>query len=298
MTASAIARTVAFAQGKGGVGKTTCTTNVAGLAALIPGIRVLVVDLDPQGNVARDLGYEPDSGERLHDALLTSNTPLPILKNVRDSLDVVPGGPHVGFLPDYFAARARQGVGGFAEALRAGLERIADQYDLILIDTPPGDRVIVDGVFSVVRSIVIPTRSDDASIDGVERIAERFVHVRESNPQLTLAGVVLFAVGASATRLEERVRTTLEAMLDGAAPVFNSRIREQSGAAADARRHGMLVHELEANAPSQAERMKALKEGKSSVPKFHARNTSGLATDFESLTSEILQRVSEIESAN
>jgi len=294
MTRPAISRTVAFAQGKGGVGKTTCATNVAGLAALIPGIRVLVVDLDPQGNVARDLGYEPDSGKALHDALLVSGD-LPILRDVREKLDVVPGGPQIGFLPDYFASRARQGSEGFGAALHESLQRVAGGYDLILIDTPPGDRVIVDGVLETVRSVIIPTRSDDASIDGVERVAERFLSVRDRNPALTLAGVVLFAISARATRLEDRVRTNLEAMLDQAAPVFRSRIREQSGAAADARRYGMLVHELEANAPTDAERLRQLREGRDMPVKFHARNTTGLAEDFEALTKEILERVAQIE---
>ena len=88
-----IARTVAIAQGKGGVGKTSVTSNIGGLAALA-GLRTLIIDLDPQGNMARDLGMEPNNGQQLLSALV-SGSDLPVVINVRDKLDVVPGGPEV-----------------------------------------------------------------------------------------------------------------------------------------------------------------------------------------------------------
>lgn len=91
-----LARVVVVAQGKGGVGKTSLTANVAGLAALA-GHRVLAVDLDQQGNLARDLGYEPGDGERLLQAVVAGQ-PVPVVPNVRPGLDVVPGGPATGDL--------------------------------------------------------------------------------------------------------------------------------------------------------------------------------------------------------
>ena len=86
-----IPNTIAFANGKGGVGKTSLSANCGGLAAA-GGWRVLILDLDPQGNLARDLGYDVADGQDLLNALITGTEP-PLLKDVRPGLDVVPGGP-------------------------------------------------------------------------------------------------------------------------------------------------------------------------------------------------------------
>jgi chromosome partitioning protein len=290
-----IGRTLVFAQGKGGVGKTTLAANVSALAAAA-GHRVLLLDLDQQGNIARDLGFEPNTGEDLLHALIVPIAPLPIVRDVRPSLDVVPGGPAVGDAAVLFTARQQRGGDTLEKALAAKLTAVVDDYDLIVIDTPPGDRVIVEAALSVATSVVIPTRMDEASIDGVTRIAERFVAVRDRNSDLTLAGVVLFAIASRTTRLERDVRAALERTLGGAAPVFETRIRHLDSAAADARRRGLLVHELEqAAGADRTARLQALRSGKAPAGNLYARDASGLASDYEQLTAEILTRVVQLE---
>lgn len=289
-----INRAVTIAQQKGGVGKTTLTSNVAGLAAAA-GYRVCVIDLDQQGNLARDLGYEPDSGDALFESLIGS-AQLPIIKNVRENLDAVPGGPAVGDLTATFSSRVSRGKADLADALEQKIAAIADNYDLILIDTGPGDRIIIDAALTLSGAVVIPTRMDEASIDGVTRIAERFVAVRERNPRLRLAGVVLFGISSRTTRLERDVREALQEVLGTAAPVFDTRIRHLDSAAADARRRGLLVHELEVAArKDRADRLKSLKAGETPTPGLYARDAKGLADDFEQLTHELLARIAEIE---
>lgn len=290
-----IGRTLVFAQGKGGVGKTTLAANTAALAAAA-GHHVLLIDLDQQGNIARDLGFPPDPGDGLLHALIAPGAPLPIHQDVRPKLDVVPGGPAVGDAAVIFTARQQRGGDSLEEALAGKLAGVADEYDLIVVDTPPGDRVIVEAALAVATSVVIPTRMDEASIDGVTRIAERFIAVRDRNPDLRLAGVVLFAIASRTTRLERDVRAALEKTLGGAAPVFTTRIRHLDSAAADARRRGLLVHELEqASATDRTERLAALRKGTSPTGTLYARDTSGLAGDYEQLTAEILARVAELE---
>lgn len=287
-------RAIAFAQGKGGVGKTTLTSNVGGLAAKA-GYRVLIVDLDQQGNVARDLGFEPDTGDELLTALV-GNGPLPLRRDVRERLDVVPGGPAIGDAAALFTARASRGGGELADVLEAKLGEIAGNYDLILLDTPPGDRIIVEAALAIASAVAIPTRMDEASIDGVTRIAERFVAVRERNPRLRLAGIILFAISSRTTRLERDVRDALSEILGDAAPVFETRIRHLDSAAADARRNGLLVHELEhAGVDDRAARLAALKAGDKPAGGLYARDTSGLAADYSDLTTELLTRLAEIE---
>lgn len=290
----AIARTVVFGQGKGGVGKTTLTTNVGALAAAA-GLRVLIVDLDQQGNVARDLGFEPDSGEQLMSALVTGSA-IPVLKDVRPGLDVVPGGPAVGDMAGLFLARSQRGGGDLADELEKGIGAIAANYDLIVIDTPPGDRMIVEAALSIASAVVIPTRMDEASIDGVSRLAERFIAVQPRNPQLRLAGVVLFAITSRSTRLERDVREALGEILEDAAPVFDTRIRHLDSAAADARRRGLLVHELEQEGRAdRTRRLKALKAGEKPTDGLYARDTTGLAEDYHNLTQELLASLAAIE---
>jgi chromosome partitioning protein len=261
--------------------------------------------LDQQGNVARDLGFPPNSGDELF-ASLISTAPLPRMTDVRPGLDVVPGGPATGDLASVFASRIQRGTGDdLATVLESKLGAIAGDYDLIMVDTPPGDRVIVEA------ALTIPTRMDEASIDGVTRIAERFVAVRGRNPNLRLAGVVLFAIAQRTTRLERDVREALTSILEGHAPVFNTRIRYLESAAADARRRGLLVHELEqAGVADKRERLAALRAATAIVEaderkafiaanrdqSLYASKSSGLAEDYEALTRELLVRLSEIES--
>ena len=90
---------IAFANGKGGVGKTSLTANFAGLAANA-GWRVLAVDLDPQGNLGSDLGYDQadngDDGRELLDSIVNRRVPQPI-KEIRPNLDVTSLLPFINF---------------------------------------------------------------------------------------------------------------------------------------------------------------------------------------------------------
>lgn len=291
---SDLGRVLVVSQGKGGVGKTTVVCNVAGLAASA-GVRTLVVDLDPQGNVARDLGFEPNDGRELLHALVAGARPS-ILSNVREGLDVVPGGPALGDLVGLAFSRMQRGE-GIAEMLYASLSAVTGEYDLVIIDTPPGDRLIVDAAFAVATAVVIPTRSDEASIDGVERVAERFLAAKGQNPRLRLAGVLLFAVGSRSLSIEREVRAVLGSMLGDAAPVFRTRVRHLEAAARSARRDGVLIHELEQRTQElQRERFAALARGETPPGGSSVSAVAGLADDMEQLTHEILQRIAELES--
>jgi len=290
----AIARSVVVAQGKGGVGKTSVTTNVGGLAAAA-GLRVLVVDLDPQGNVARDLGLELDSGQQLLSALV-AGAPVPVTVGVREHLDVVQGGPEVADLAGLMYARASRGGTSLSQTLGASLASVADGYDLILIDTPPGEKVLVEAALGVASAVLIPTRADDASLDGLARVAERFAAARTINPELRLAGVLLFAVGSRSRRLENGVRRSIEGIVGSAAPIFESRVRHLESAAVDSRRAGLLVHELEGAAvEDRRARLAALRAGQTPNDGLLVRNAEGLAGDYESVTRELLTRLAEIE---
>lgn len=276
--------------GKGGVGKTSLATNFAGLCS-VSGMKVLLVDLDPQNNTRRDLGYEGSDGSAFLEAIL-NGTEMPVLKDVRSNLDVVPSGEKLEQIQAHAMSWFISGEDGFPARLEESLAPIAEDYDLIVIDTPPGTRLLYEAALEISRHVVIPTAGDAASLDGVELVAKRFLNVRARNPELTLAGIVLFATDARAQRVSRDVNTKLNDMLGGVAPLFESRIRNAKSASIDAREHGLLVHELE-NATEQLkkERLKALRRGEQTSAPLYSRNAGELAADYRAVTLEILDRI-------
>lgn len=293
-------RVVAIANGKGGVGKTSVTAALAGLLAAA-GYRVLTVDADPQGNLRRDLGYEPSDGDGLAMAIQNGATVTP-LREVRSNLDCIPGGPALYDVPATYVSRLTRGesLPGLRDAL--AVLRPADpeavDYDLILIDTPPGEPVLQDVVFKAADYLIIPTRSDDASLDGLVAVANRFASARAHNPSLRLLGVLLFGVRSGSHRLRTTVRAALEDTLDGAAPVFDATIRYLESAAVDMRRQGMLPHELEhGQAQERSRRLARLRSraGLGGADELLSRDASGLAGDYADLAREVLHAIAAAE---
>lgn len=294
-------RVVAIANGKGGVGKTSLTAGLAGLVAAA-GYRVLTVDADPQGNLRRDLGYTSSDGQNLAMAI-QNGVPLAPVREIRPNLDCIPGGPALYDLPATYISRMARG--GSLSGLRGALDSIRpdgpaahSNYDLVLIDTPPGEPVLQDVVFSAADYLIIPTRSDDASLDGLVAVASRFASARTANPDLTLLGVLLFGVRAGSKRLRGTVRDALEDTLDGAAPVFEASIRYLESAAVDMRRHGLLPHELEqGQLRERARRLSRLRTGAkaSAGDDLLSRDASGLAGDYAALAREVLETIAAAE---
>ena len=290
-------RVVAIANGKGGVGKTTLTAGLAGQFAA-SGLRVLVVDTDPQGNMGRDLGYGLQDGSSLGLAI-THGLPLTVSRGVRDGLDVVAGGPALWDVAAAFTSRGARGAS--LPGLRPALDLLrpddtADDYDMVLIDTPPGEPILQELVFAASDYLIIPTRSDEASLDGLVVVAQRFAAARAVNPDLTLLGVALFGVRAGSTRLLTRVRSALTETLGGAAPVFSTSIRYLESAAVDMRSRGLLPHELEqVHRGDKSLRIKRLRKGVKvdTGDSLLSRDSSaaGLAGDYADLAKEMLAAI-------
>ena len=295
-------RVVAIANAKGGVGKTSLTAGLAGLVANA-GYQVLTIDADPQGNLCRDLGYPVSDGQQLAMAIQNGFELTP-LRRVRPNLDSVPGGSALFDIPATYVSRLARGV--TMTGLRDAILRIRPQgeescdYDLILVDTPPGEPVLQELVFRAADYVLIPTRSDEASLDGLVTVAHRFAAARVNNPGLTLLGVLLFGVRAGSTRLRDQVRTALEEVLEGAAPVFETTIRYLESAAVDMRRHGLLPYELE-------ERQKREKSARIARLRTHApartagdllsRDATGIAGDYVALAKEVLTAIVSVEAS-
>lgn len=276
---------IAVANGKGGVGKTSLTANIGGLAAA-HGWKVLLAELDPQGNLGADLGYADrdvdDGGWALYDAVVNGQ-PLVPLRNIRPNLDVVTGGPSTEQLDELLWERRRVGDPSPLSAVSDLLTSVGTSYDLVIIDCPPSASMLVDAGLAASHFLLIPTRGDAASLHGLARTARRFMAIRQdANPQLALLGVVLFDFGVSDKRLIAKARTQLEEALQGAAPVFRTFIRNSRKAPDDMRELGLLAHEYQRRA-EDAPRWFEDPEASS-----YSTSATGLAGDYQNLTKEVL----------
>ncbi len=300
-----LARTVAVINGKGGVGKTTVTANVAGQLAAA-GYRVLAADLDLSGNLKLDLGYVghegDDDGKGLVDAIW-SDGEVPVLKDVRANLDVIPGGRHLEMLAALSQSPLAQDLpgGGVAQAFAVKLASLAESYDLVLLDCAPGNPVLQDLALNATRYLLIPTKTDAAGWDGLRMVGPRVKKARRDNPQLTYLGVVLFAHQTNATRVLRNTQERLEEVGD-LVPVFDSFIRHSETAAHDCRARGQLAHELARDASASRRERFALLRGRRAgnviaLPAALSAAADSLAGDYEQLTRELLVRITDAEQA-
>jgi chromosome partitioning protein len=290
---TAIPHALAVCNGKGGVSKTTVSTSLAALAATPAEdgtyYRTLLVDLDPQGDVSYDLGYEENTGEALKDALVTDGKlPLPILRDVRPNLDVVPGGIELeewlGVVPSRIARDPRSAHG----ALQRVLLGIASAYDLIVIDCPPGYRDLQKLALVAARHVVVPTRSDKASVRGMYRIARLFENVQELNPDLQLLGVAHTQVAVAEKAVRRALRAEVDALFGDDTMLFDAELRHSNALARAVRDYGRLPHELAAIAAEQPHPMAARRAG-IEIVRLPA-SSAGAAGDLAQLTAEILTR--------
>lgn len=289
---SALTRVIAVVNAKGGVGKTSIVATLAGLYAEA-GYRTLAVDLDPQGNLGTDLGYLgaglSDDGKGLARAVF-AGTALSPLRDVRPKLDVVPGGDQLHDLVAVLLSRREKGRGG-AEDLALCLASVAADYDVILLDCPPGSDVLQESALAAARWVLVPTKTDDASRAGLRDVARRFVAARAGNPDLGLLGVVIFGVGSTARRVLRQAREALEQDLGGAAPVLQASIRHVEAAAVDARGRGQLVHELERDVHAAPRWYERLRGTPGAQQETLASSAGSLAADYQALAEEVLERL-------
>lgn len=271
--------------GKGGVGKTSLA---AGLAAGVAttGRRTLLVDLDPLGSLDQDLGYrqtgESDDGRGLYRAAVDHEALTP-LEGVRTDLDVVAAGD---FTQAVYCRIANHEL-AIADAV-APLEHLGAGYDVVVVDTPPANRLALDLAFCLCRSMLMPVGVDTGSLDGLELVSDRY-HVtrgRGLNPDLAPLGVVLFGMDPSQPRLHREVRADVEWELDGAAPVLEPFIRSRPRAARDLRRHGLVAGEY----------LRAARDARDDpdrIPGADAYDDDavGLAEDYWDLTEDVLGRL-------
>ena len=278
-------KVLVIANGKGGVGKSSLAADVAGGLARV-GKRILLVEMDPQGNNAEDLGFIGgplyDSGASQAQALL-DGTGLKPTGEARPGLWVVPGGEALeDVIEELYCQRRAAGEAGadtwlylYADAIW----QVADDYDVIILDVAPGSLVLQLQAMVAGDMVLVPCRSDASSRKGLRTVARRFRAALPYNPSLRLIGIVLFGVTTMATRIKDDMRQLLEQDVQGAAPVFQTAIRYVEKAAVECRNTGLLPHEL---------------AKKDDIDRGLAKSLKGLAADYRSLTMELMTEIAQL----
>lgn len=251
------ARIISIANQKGGVGKTATTTNL-GTSLYGLGHRVLLVDMDPQGNLSTSFGQRA-AGSSMAEALLDRTVPVPLHRvygQAEAYLDLVPttlslAASEAALMPKL----------GREFRLREQLATVADRYDFILIDTPPSLGLLTINSLVAAQLVLIPTEARFFSLQGLEMLQESIKEILYINPQLRIVGILLSK--------------------------FDRRLREEQAVASHLRENwGELVFQT-----SVGTNAKILEAASAGVPLGEVHGSHRAVEMYRALAQEVLARV-------
>ena len=192
-----MARIIAVANQKGGVGKTTTTVNLTAALSL-KGKRVLLVDCDPQGNASSGMGVPKSSRPNTYDLLINGARPEDCIRHT-DYGDVIPTGKELAAASVELIGRERREY-----VLKDALLTLFSEYDYILIDCPPSLELLTVNALVAADSVLVPMQCEYYALEGIADLMTSIrMCSRRLNRRLTVEGVVL-------TMYDARMNLTLQ----------------------------------------------------------------------------------------
>jgi len=177
-------RVIVLANQKGGVAKTTTTLNL-GVALREMGHRVLLIDLDPQGNLTMSQGLNPDVIERSMFDVLVHRLPISEVVEPRE-VDLA-----VASIDLAGAELALSAMIGRERALEKALAEVRASYDYVLVDTPPSLGLLTINAFVAATGVIVPVQCEYLSLRGLVQLENTLAMVRENlNPEVGVEGIV------------------------------------------------------------------------------------------------------------
>ncbi|MDX6638803.1 MAG: chromosome partitioning protein [Solirubrobacterales bacterium] len=211
------AEVISFANQKGGVAKTTTTLNLA-VAFAESGHDVLVVDLDPQGNLTMSQGIDPDKVERSMYDVLVHHIPIRDIIQKRE-IDIA-----VASIDLAGAEIAMSAQIGRERSLEKAFKAIEDDYDFICIDTPPSLGLLTVNALTASDKVIVPVQCEYLSMRGLVQLQNTLEMIRENlNPRVRIEGILPTMLDSRTVHAKEAVEILEENFGE---LVFKSRIKK------------------------------------------------------------------------
>ena len=181
-----MAKTIAVANQKGGVGKTTTCVNLATTLSMNKKKKVLVVDCDPQGNSTSGLGVPKDTSPNLYDVLINGEAAESCVVKTR-YCDVIPTNKEMsGASVELVDSQDREYV------LKNALKPLLDKYDYIFIDCPPSLELLTIDALAAADSVIIPMQCEYYALEGIADLVTTIkLCNKKINPGLEIEGIVM-----------------------------------------------------------------------------------------------------------
>ncbi|MBQ2955994.1 MAG: ParA family protein [Clostridia bacterium] len=229
---------IAVSNQKGGVGKTTTSVNLAACVA-DAGQRVLLIDIDPQGNASSGLGQQAQEGCSVYQVIIGElEAEKAIVHTDFGSLDVLPSSIELAGAEIELVA-----MPGRETLLREALRPIKDRYDYIFIDCPPSLSLLTLNAMTAADSVLIPIQCEYYALEGVGQLMNTLQLVRKRlNPELRIEGVVLTMLDGRTNlglQVVQEVKKYFKGRVYGSIIPRNVRLSEAPS-------HGMPIHVYDA----------------------------------------------------